>query len=147
MKLYDKILSPIVHFSRFIDEIKEHWPTADVFFGSLCGFSLVNRQKRSQLCLKFHPESGVSPGPIMQMRGAASGALSSKLISVEELRIFIAAKVAEESGISWHKFYQHFLNAKVIETKFTDPSCFAGTLLQDLENHVDDLLIFPLWKK
>ena len=139
MELSDQILSPIVHLSRFIDEIKEHWRTADVSLGPLCRFSLLDRRIRSLLCLGFRPEPGKSPKSIMQMRGA----LSSKLISVEELRIFIAAKVAEESDISWHKFYQHFPNVKVIQPEFTDPSCFAGTLLQDLEKHVDDLAYFP----
>jgi hypothetical protein len=130
-------LSPIVHIPRFIDEMKKHWRVADVSFGSLCHFSLLNQPKCSRLHFEFHPRSGEYPESAIQV----SGALSSKLISVEELRIFLAAQIVE-SDISWHKFYQHFPNVKVIKTERTDPSHLAVTLLPDLEKHVDDLCLF-----
>ena len=135
MKLGGTSLSPIVHVPRFIDEIKEHRRTAKVSFGWICSLSL---SQPSWLQFECTPEPEGYPESIMQM----SGALSPKLISVEELHIFLSIE-AIEHGISWHKFYQHFPNVKVIRTKNTAPSGLAGTLLQDLEKHVDDLTCFP----
>ena len=134
----DKILSPIVRFPLFIDEIKEHWRTVHVSFRWTFFNLRFEQQERSYLHFEFDPEPGEYAESAMQM----SGAVSPKLISVEELRIFLAAKVVE-SGISWHKFYQYFPNVKVIQTENTDPSRLAGTLLQGVENHVDDLGFLP----
>jgi hypothetical protein len=135
--LYDNMLSPIVHFPRFINEMKKHWRIADVSFGWSCRFSF-KQPERSWMHFELAPEPGGYPESVMQM----SGALSSKLIFVEELRIFVSEKVVE-SGISWHKFFQHFPNVKVIQTGNADPSRLAVTLLQDFEKHVDDLAFLP----
>ena len=146
MNFHGKILCPIVHFPRFIDETKEHWRTARADFGWRCSLLLFNQSERSlfyqpehsRLHFEFHPALEHSSESIMRM----SGAFSPKLITVEELHIFVAEKIAE-SGISWPKFYQHFPNVRVIRTEGMTFSCFAGTLLQDSEKHVEDLTFFP----
>ena len=141
LEFNDENSSPIVHLSRFINETEEGCHALHVtFYKRVPRLSWFTRSGHCWLQFRFRSDSGQSTEPIMRM----SAALSTKLTTVEELRITFI-KTAAAHYIPWCRFHQQFPNVKLIRVEGRNYSCIARTFLQD--QHVDDLAFFPALEK
>ena len=141
----DKILpsiSPIVHLPRFIDEIQEHYYAAHLDFQYLefLGLSLSSAQSDSK-CIGGHQ-------PIFTLKCDGchptvsithlTGALSTRLTIVEELRVSLPEDDVCNDNDLWRWLYRQFLSVKVLRTEDADGACrVARTLCQGHGEPVD----------
>jgi hypothetical protein len=137
-----KISPRFVHLSRFINDIEEHYHAAHVSFKELF-LSLLTQSEYISHCnprFKLGSTSSRSTKSIIQM----SGALSTMLTSVEELRVTFDDHARNSMyKIPWRMFLQQFPNLKALRTEGTKNYRIARSLLQNHEEPVDDPTFLP----
>jgi F-box-like len=143
MQFFDAILFPLVHLTRFITETEKHHRALEVaFLGRFFCLSLLTHSdfKQYRQIVLFNPIPSWSPETILRI----SGSLSTKLATVEELRVaFSIAKMGTEDDILWRRFYQLFPGVKVLHTEGANYDCIARTLLQYHEEPEDAFVLLP----
>jgi hypothetical protein len=148
MDFSDEILSHIVHLPRFINETEKHYHGVDVtlhdeYFSLrlLTESEYTNDNCYNWLSCKFRLVPGLST-KLMRM----SGALSTKLTTVEELRISFFWTAAEDDDIPCHRFFLQFPRVKVLHVVGITLNRIARTLLQghvEHYEHADGRAFFP----
>jgi hypothetical protein len=142
----DDLCPPIVHLPRFIDEIEEHYHAVEVDFLQWDFRLLLLTQSeyiwRRKPCfeqgfelyidLRYHRVS------IMRM----SGALSTRLTTIEELKLTIASVVWVD-GILWRRFYQQFPSVKALRTEGANNAYWIARTLHQGHGEPGDLSFLP----
>jgi hypothetical protein len=136
IKLCDDI-PPIVHFPRFIDEIEEHYHAVHMTFEDLdFSFSLQIQLEYNNHCKPRFRLVSV-PGDVPESIIRMSGALSTRLSTVEELRVTF--DWAPDDIIPWCELLQHFPSLKALRAECADGYyCIARALSQDHGDPEDD---------
>ena len=133
---------PIVYLPQTINVIEEHYHVAEVaFLGLEFRLLLLTASEYIRHC-KPRFELSLSleyfPRSIMQV----SGALSTRLTTVEELRIVFGNECYWIGNVPWHNFYQQFPSVKVLRMEGAYAYCIARTLNQD-HGEPGDLVLLP----
>jgi hypothetical protein len=133
---------PIVHVPRFINEIEEHYHAVHVNLHKwLFRFTLLTNAECIVDCKPRFKRESPYPELLMEM----AGALSTRLSTVEELRVTFdgADAIVWENFIPWRRFLLQFPGVKTLRTEGADNCCFARILLQDHEWPDDVLTSLP----
>jgi hypothetical protein len=139
----DSILSPIVHLPRFITEIEEHYHIAQVNITKCeISLSLLAHSESTNHCkphFKLH-DPGRLPESIMQM----SSALSTRLTTIEELRVIFdwSPAGASDNVVPWLRILQHFPGIRALRLDSTRYDYMARSLDQGREES-NDLVLLP----
>jgi hypothetical protein len=139
----DPIRLPIVHLPRFINEIKEHYRAVHVTFRQwLFHVSLLTQSEYiGHYKLRFNLGRILWHNP--ESVTLSSGAFSTRLATVEELRVTFDRTVVWVDYFPWREFLQHFPCVKALRTEGASSSCIASILPQDHEGPGDDLAFLP----
>ncbi|KAF8484014.1 hypothetical protein DFH94DRAFT_726025, partial [Russula ochroleuca] len=139
----------IVHFSRFIGEIEKHshivyveFQDRDFYLSLLAQSEYISHFR---LHFRLHPVRITSPESMMSIL-LVSDALSTKFVTVEELRVNLDQMDIWVDNIPWRRFLQRFPNVKVLRTEGAKRDCIATIarrLLQGHEGPNDDLAFLP----
>jgi hypothetical protein len=138
-------LPPIVHLPRFINEIEDRYYDIYVTFqGCLFHLSFLIHSEYTSHChldLSFGPGVRLSQETIMTL----AGALSTRLVTVEELRFIFRATdaIVWENFIPWRVFLQHFPNVKALRTQGGNNDRIARIFLPDHQGPRDVLAVLP----
>jgi hypothetical protein len=146
------ILSPIVHLPRFITEMEEHYHIAQVDITNKfalpklgISLSLLTHSESTSHCkphFKLHDPGRfpASPASIIQM----SSALSTRLATIEELRVIFNWPAADASDdvVPWLRILKHFPNVRALRLEGSTYDYMARTLHQSHEGP-NDLVLLP----
>jgi hypothetical protein len=129
IEFYDDVPS-IVHLPRFINEIEEHYHAVHMTFEDLdFSFSLQTQLEYNNHCKPRFRLVSV-PGDVLQSIIRMSDALSTRLSTVEELRVTF--DWAPDDSIPWRELLQHFPSVKVFRAEGASSYYrIARALLQD----------------
>jgi hypothetical protein len=134
----DMTLPLTVHLPRFINEIEDHYRAIHMAFqGCMFQLSLIQSENIGHCHLRFMLGLGVLYS--QEAMVSITGALSAKLITVEELHVIldrIDVNVSEDF-ILWRGFFQQFPNVKALRTEGGNNDCIAGILFQDHQGSDD----------
>jgi F-box-like len=139
---------PIVHLSRLINEIEEHYHAVHVtFHGWGFHLSLLTQSEYIDHCEPHLKLGSVPthrsrpPGSILGM----TGVLSARLTTVEELRISFDGADANvwEDFIPWRRFLLQFPGVKALRTEGANNFYIARIFLQDHEELDGDPAFLP----
>ena len=146
----DSILSPIEHLPRFITELGEYYHIAHVNINidnnitssNGISLSLLTHSESTSHCkphFKLH-NPGRLPESIIQM----SSALSTKLTTIEELRVIFdwSAAGASDNVVLWLMILKHFPSVRALRLEGTGYDYMARTLHQGHEGP-NDLFLLP----
>jgi hypothetical protein len=134
-------LPPIVHLPRFINEIEERYHAVHVTFHEWeFSFSLQTQSEHINKNGKSRFKLGPVPRHSQVSTIRISGALSTKLTTVEELHVtFIRMSFNFwENMIPWRELLQHFPRLKAFRTEGANNYGIARALPQDYEEPDDD---------
>ncbi|KAF8475211.1 hypothetical protein DFH94DRAFT_116376 [Russula ochroleuca] len=136
IQFFDHVLPAVtarVHLPRFISEIEECYHAVHVNFHD-SGFSL-SLWTQSEYINHYLPRFKLSrvPGHVPELIIRMSGALSTRLATVEELRVTFVSTAANvwEDFIPWREFLQHFPRLKAFRTEGAINCSIARALLRD----------------
>ena len=139
-------IPPIVHLPRFICEIEEDYHAFHVVFCDCCFcLSLQTKSEYINHCkprFELRRVLGHVPVSIIRM----SGVLSTKLATVEELRVTFKSAPFDkdwENEIPWREFLQHFPSLKAFRTENALNDRIARTLLRNHGEPNGDLAFLP----
>ncbi len=140
----DHFWVPNTRFSRFIDDIKEHYHTVRMSFTKLeSGISLVSSSEPSD-SPKPHFDLGLPPcrwkaDTMMRM----CTVLSTRLIKVTELCVTFDENAEHwKKSFDWRSFLQQFPSVKTLRAGGVDSNFVELTLLHYDHEEPDDVLAF-----
>jgi hypothetical protein len=146
IKFLGKILPPIVHLPRFINEIEEHYHAVHMTFRER-DFRLLLLTQSEYIT---HCKPRFTLGSVLRHSSKSiillSGLLSARLTAVEELRLTFDQKKAAEiwdKSIKWRRFLQQFPSVKALRTEGANSHYIARILLHGREEPGDDLAFLP----
>ena len=144
IKLHNDTKPPILHISRFINDIEKPYHSAQVIFeDDYFSISLLTQANPDDyITPPFRFASACTTESIMRM----SATLFGKLAIVEELLIVFTVNSYQpwlHDTTSWHSFLQHFRSVKVLRVEHENIAKIAGTLLPDQPAHG----CFPMLKE
>ena len=138
----DDLCPPFVHLPRFIDNIEEHHHAVEADFLQW-GFRLLLLTQseyimRRKPCFELFIDLRYHRVSIMRMNGA----LSTRLATIEELRLTIASVVWVDD-ILWRRFYQQFPSVKALRTEGANNAYWIARTLHQGHGEPGDLSFLP----
>ena len=142
--------SLVVHLPRFFNEIEEHYHAVYVAIVEEVGLwkwvfrlSLLTQPEYIGHCkprFELGPYSSRSPESITRLIDT----LSTRLTTVEALRVSFDSTVTQSTRIPWRRFYQQFPGVKALQPEGTNSTqSIVLTLLHQVPGEPNDLPLLP----
>jgi hypothetical protein len=138
IQFIDATWPPIVHLPQFINETEEHYSAVHVTFRHWDShLSLLTQSEHTSHCKPRFDLWSLYHSRESMLR--MSSALSTRLTTVEELRVTFDKPNDLEHLTTWRSFLLQFPCVKALRTEGADDSCIARIFLQGQ----DDLAFLP----